>query len=76
MEMRSNPCDTERRTVKRRWIILSTYGRKWQLLEDVIHRTNVEYRAWGALKSVLSNRGLGIKAYLYQRRFTELSHGV
>ena len=28
---------------------------------DVVHRMN-EYRAWGALKSVLSNRGLGIKA--------------
>ena len=24
---------------------------------DVLHRMNVEYRAWGALKSVLSNRG-------------------
>ena len=32
----------------------------------VVHRMN-EYRAWGVLKSVLSNRGLGIKAkkYLY-----------
>ena len=29
---------------------------------DVVHRLNEEYRAWGALKSVLSNRGLGIKA--------------
>ena len=29
---------------------------------DVGHRMNEEYRAWGALKSVLSNRGLGIKA--------------
>ena len=26
---------------------------------DVIHRMNEGYRAWGALKSVLSNRGLG-----------------
>ena len=26
------------------------------------HRMNEEYRAWGVLKSVLSNRGLGIKA--------------
>ena len=35
---------------------------------DVVHRMNEEYRAWGALKSVLSNRGLGIKAkkYLYE----------
>ena len=29
---------------------------------DVVHRTNEGYRAWGALKSVLSNRGLWIKA--------------
>ena len=35
---------------------------------DVVHRMNDGYRAWGALKSVLSNRGLGIKAkkYLYE----------
>ena len=34
----------------------------WQLMEDVkwmVHRMNEGYRAWGALKSVLSNRGLG-----------------
>ena len=30
--------------------------------KDVVHRTNEGYIAWGALKSVLSNRGLGIKA--------------
>ena len=29
---------------------------------DVVHRMNEEYRAWGALNSVLSNRRLGIKA--------------
>ena len=29
---------------------------------DVVHRMNKGYSAWGALKSVLSNRGLGIKA--------------
>ena len=29
---------------------------------DVVHRMNEGYRAWGALKSVLSNRGLWIKA--------------
>ena len=29
---------------------------------DVVHRMNEGYKAWGALKSVLSNRGLGIKA--------------
>ena len=27
---------------------------------DVLHRTNEGHRAWGALNSVLSNRGLGI----------------
>ena len=55
---------------------------------DVVHTMNEGYRAWGALKSVLSNRGLGIKAkkclyegvILYQRlnckkgRITE-NHG-
>ena len=29
---------------------------------DVVHRMDEGYRAWGALKSVLSNRRLGIKA--------------
>ena len=29
---------------------------------DVVQRMNEGYRAWGAQKSVLSNRGLGIKA--------------
>ena len=29
---------------------------------NVVHRLNEGNRAWGALKSVLSNRGLGIKA--------------
>ena len=29
---------------------------------DVAHRMNEAYRAWGGLKSVLSNRGLGIIA--------------
>ena len=28
----------------------------------ILHRMNKGYRAWGALKSVLSKRGLGIKA--------------
>ena len=28
----------------------------------VVHRMNEGYRAWGALKSVLSNRRLGLKA--------------
>ena len=29
---------------------------------DVVQRINEGYRAWRALKSVLSNRGLGIQA--------------
>ena len=29
---------------------------------DVVHRMNEGYRAWGALKSVQNNRGLGINA--------------
>ena len=29
---------------------------------DVVHRMNEGYSVWGALKSVLSNRGLGIEA--------------
>ena len=35
---------------------------------DVVHRINEGYRAWGSLKSVLSNRGLWIKAkkFLYE----------
>ena len=27
---------------------------------DVVHRMNDRYRIWGAMKSVQSNRGLGI----------------
>ena len=49
---------------------------------DVVHRMNEGYRAWGALKTVLSNRGLGRKAKKclyegdtpYQRRCTEQRH--
>ena len=33
---------------------------------DVVHRMKQGYREWGALKSMLSNRGLGIKAKKYQ----------
>ena len=35
---------------------------------DGAHRMNEGYRVWGALKSVLSNKGLGMKAkkYLYE----------
>ena len=50
---------------------------------DVEHGMNEGYRAWGELKSVLSNRGLGIKLrsvytkeQLYQRRCTEQRKGI
>ena len=33
--------------------------------KNVVHRMNEGYRAWGALKSVLNNRGLGTKAKKY-----------
>ena len=35
---------------------------------DMVHRINERYRAWGPQKSVLSNRGLGMKAekWLYK----------
>ena len=29
---------------------------------DGVHRMNEGHRTWGVLKSILSNRGLGIKA--------------
>ena len=29
---------------------------------DVVHRMNKGYRAWGAVKSVMSNREVGINA--------------
>ena len=55
----------------RKWIVLSTL-KTIHFLErlaanggcerDVVHRMNEGYRAWGELKSLLSNRGLGIKA--------------
>ena len=32
---------------------------------DVVHRLNEGYRAWGELRSVLSNRGLGINEINY-----------
>ena len=34
---------------------------------DVLHRMNEGYRAWGVLKSMLNNRGLGIKTKKYLR---------
>ena len=44
----------------------------------VVHRMNEGYRAWGALKSVLRNRGLGIKAKkrLYYIRRSNCTNGV
>ena len=42
---------------------------------DVVHRMNEGYRAWEALKSVLSNRELGIKAKKCLRR-SNCTNGV
>ena len=60
----SNACNSDSNRF-RLWIVLSTCGRKWQLMEDVKemwYTMNEGYRWWEALKSVLSNRGVGIKA--------------
>ena len=57
LEWASNECDTKRRTViKRKWILLSTRDRRWQLMEDVNgmwYTMNEWYRAFGALKRAL-----------------------
>ena len=61
----SNACDTERRTVGGSGCFKylgSQVAADGGCERDVIHRMNEVYRAWGALKSLLSNRGLGIKA--------------
>ena len=64
--MRSNACDTERRTVRGSGLFLvypeSEVAAAGGCERDVVHRMNEGYRAWGARKSVLSNRGLWIKA--------------
>ena len=46
----------------RKWVVLSTWGRKWQLIEDVNGMWYTQWIARGELKSVISNRLLGIKA--------------
>ena len=35
---------------------------------DVVHIINEDYKAWGALKSVICNRGFGINAkkFIYE----------
>ena len=43
-------------------VVDSPLGGSWPQKTLPLHRMNEGYRAWGALKSVLSNRGLGIKA--------------
>ena len=46
---------------------------------NVVHRMNEGYRAWGVLKSVLSNIGLGIKANkcLFERVIVPMAlHGA
>ena len=46
--------------------------------KDVVHRMNEGYRVWGALKSVLSNRGLVImaKKCLYEGVIIYCTSGV
>ena len=41
---------------------VAAYGGCERGERDAVHLMNEGYRAWGALKSVLTNRGLGIKA--------------
>ena len=43
---------------------------------DVVHRMNEGYRAWGVLKSVLSNRGLGIKGQEVSIRRSNCTNSV
>ena len=38
-------------------------------VSDMVHRMNERYRAWGALKSVLNNRGLGINVSILGVRY-------
>ena len=53
-----------------KWIVLSTcmgsqVAANGGCERDLLHRMTDGYRAWGALKNLLSNRGLGIKAKKY-----------
>ena len=34
--------------------------RKWQLIEDLVQKRKDGYKSWGALKSVLNDKGLRI----------------
>ena len=43
---------------------------------DVVHRMNQGYRAWGVLKSVLCNKGLGIKAKKCLYRRSNCTNGI
>ena len=43
---------------------------------DVVHRMNEGYRTWGALKSVLSNRGFGDKGQKVSIRRSNCTKGV
>ena len=58
-------CDTKPRTIRGSGLFFKFLGSQVAAdggcERDVVHTMNEGYRAWGALKSVLSNRGLGIK---------------
>ena len=61
----SNACDTEQQPLEEVdcfKYLGSQVAADGGCERNVVHRMNEGYRAWGAWKSVLSNRGLGIKA--------------
>ena len=63
-----------------KWIVLSTWGRTWHAADggcerNVVHRMNEGYRAWGALKSVLSNR-IGDKGQELSIRRSNCTNGI
>ena len=60
------------------WIILSTWGSKWQRMEDVKGCGTQDewgYKSWGSLKIVLSHRELVINAKMSVCR-TNCTNGV
>ena len=49
---------------QRKQFVLSTWSRKQQRMEDVIHGMNEEYKVCGILECILSNRVMGINMKL------------
>ena len=73
-----NACATKRRTVRVDYYkyLGSQVAADGGCERDLVHRMNEGYRAWGALKSVLSNRGLGIKTNISVYMKKKLFNGV